>query len=127
MCYYGRLCYDFDMIGTYLNKPEIQSASLGGMPVLGSLRLGVSKKWGSCNYAVDLSFVAAGDWLIQYQELLPEMLADGIDVLIYAGDVDYICNWLGNKAWTTKLSWPHAADFRNAADEDWKVEGRTVP
>lgn len=114
MCKYGRLCYDFDMIGTYLNKPDVQS------------ELGVHKKWGSCNYAVDLSFVAAGDWLVQYQQLLPDLLADGIDVLIYAGDVDYICNWLGNKAWTMKLNWPHAADFQAASDEDWKLDGRTV-
>ncbi|CAK9001766.1 unnamed protein product [Durusdinium trenchii] len=114
MCTHGRLCYDFDMIGTYLNKPEVQT------------QLGVQKKWGSCNYAVDLSFVAAGDWLLRYQNLLPDLLADGIDVLIYAGDVDYICNWLGNKAWTTKLDWAHAAEFRQAPDEDWKLDGRTV-
>ena len=25
LCTYGRLCYDFDMIGTYLNKPEVQT------------------------------------------------------------------------------------------------------
>ena len=25
LCKYGRLCYDFDMIGTYLNKPEVQT------------------------------------------------------------------------------------------------------
>ena len=36
------------------------------------LRLGVNKKWGSCNMAVDLSFVAAGDWLIGYHQLLPD-------------------------------------------------------
>ena len=25
--------------------------------------------------------------------------------MIYAGDVDFICNWLGNKAWTLDLEW----------------------
>ena len=33
------------------------------------------------------------DWMHNYHTLLPEMLAGGIRVLIYAGDVDYICNW----------------------------------
>merc|ERR1719456_1553142 len=51
-CEHGRLCYDFDMITTYLNTPAIQK------------QLGVSKKWGSGNMAVDLLFVSAGDWMI---------------------------------------------------------------
>ena len=42
-----------------------------------------------------------------------ELLADGIDVLIYAGDVDYICNWLGNKA----------PDFLRA-EIGWQVGGK---
>ena len=29
----------------------------------------------------------------------------GTRVMIYAGDVDFICNWLGNKAWTLDLEW----------------------
>jgi cathepsin A (carboxypeptidase C) len=35
---------------------------------------------------------------LQFEKLIPEQLADGIRVLIYAGDQDYICNWLGNQA-----------------------------
>ena len=31
------------------------------------------------------------------------------------------------QAWTMKLNWPHAADFQGASDEDWKLDGRTVP
>ena len=32
--------------------------------------------------------------------MIPDQLGAGISVLIYAGDQDYICNWLGNRAWT---------------------------
>jgi len=113
-CDHGRLCYDFDMIGTYLNRPEVQS------------ELGVKKKWGSCNYAVDLSFVVAGDWLIGYHTLLPDLLHDGVRVLVYAGDVDFICNWLGNKAWTKTLKWDHTTEFNQAEDKDWALNGKTV-
>jgi cathepsin A (carboxypeptidase C) len=113
-CEHGRLCYDFDMIGTYLNTPEVQK------------ELGVSKKWGSCNMAVNLHFVSAGDWMINYHTLLPDMLADGIKMLIYAGDVDYICNWLGNMKWTKAMEWPHKADFNAAQNNDYKLQGKTV-
>jgi len=113
-CEHGRLCYDFDMIGKYLNMQSVQK------------QLGVSKKWGSCNMAVDLLFVSAGDWMLNFHTLLPDLLADGIKVLIYAGDCDYICNWLGNMKWTLALDWPHKADFNAAPNNAYKMNGKTV-
>ena len=52
---------------------------------------------------------------------IPPMLAAGIKVLIYAGDADFVCNWMGNKAWTLELNWPGNAAFAAAPDHDWKV------
>ena len=34
--------------------------------------------------------------------------------------------WDFLEAWTTKLNWSHAAEFRAASDEDWKLDGRTA-
>merc|ERR1719401_762997 len=64
------------------------------------------------------------DWMKNYQVMLPDMLAAGIEVLIYAGDVDYICNWLGNKKWTLAMEWPHKADFNAAEDKAYTVDGK---
>merc|ERR1719498_133749 len=82
-CEHGNLCYDFDHVGKFLNSASVKK------------QLGVTKRWGSCNYVVNAAFQQ--DWMHNFQTMLPDMLASGIRVLIYAGDVDYICNWLGNK------------------------------
>jgi len=113
-CEHGKLCYDFDMITTFLNNDTVQE------------QLGTKGKWGSCNTEVALAFELAGDWMKGFHHLIPDMLHDGIDVLIYAGDCDYICNWLGNKAWTQKLKWNNATDFNNAEDKEWQIDGKTV-
>ena len=47
------------------------------------------------------------------------MLEGGVRVLIYAGDVDFICNWIGNKAWTKALPWTGAQAFSAEADHTW--------
>jgi len=102
------LCYDFDNIETYLNLPSVREA------------LHVSDKvesWQSCNTAVDVMF--AGDWMRNYQKTLIPMLEDGIRVLIYAGDVDFICNWIGNKAWTKALPWSGNAKYNAETDHSW--------
>lgn len=104
------LCYDFSAVESFLNSAETQK------------QLGVTKKWESCNMAVNAAM--QGDYMKNYHTLLPPMLADGIKVLIYAGDVDYICNWLGNKKWTLALEWPHKADFNAAADVAYMVGGK---
>jgi cathepsin A (carboxypeptidase C) len=108
------LCYDLDYVADYLNKAEVQS------------QLGVSGKWGSCSRAVQLLFSAAGDYLINFHTMIPELLADGIETLIYAGEMDYLCNWCGNKAWAKKLEWSGKDAFNAATDDDYTLNGKVV-
>jgi len=108
------LCYDFDPVEAYLNTADVQK------------QLGVSGKWGSCNRQVQLLFSAAGDYLVNYHVMLPDLLHDGIEVLVYAGEMDYLCNWCGNKAWTTALEWNGKAAFNQASDDDYKFNGNTA-
>lgn len=104
----GDLCYDFTNVDTYLNLPSTREA------------LHVSDKvdkWVSCNNKVNAGF--ASDWMSDYQQKLIPMLENGIRVLIYAGDVDFICNWMGNKAWTQQLRWSGKDSFNSEMDADW--------
>merc|ERR1719183_2391167 len=96
-CAVPPLCYDFSAATAWLNSADVQKA------------LGVSKIWKSCNYAVNDQF--HGDWMLRYDDVLIPMLNDGVRVLIYAGDCDFICNWIGNKHWTLLLDWPHKDEF----------------
>mgnify|MGYP002803561713 FL=1 len=106
------LCYDFSKVESFLNDEKTQSA------------LGVKKKWGSCNRIVNLAF--QHDWMKNYQNKLPDLLQAGLRVLIYAGDVDYICNWLGNKKWTLSMDWAHKSEFNSAEDKTYTVEGQAA-
>jgi len=108
------LCYDFDAVTDYLNTAEVQN------------QLGVKKKWASCNREVQLLFSGAGDYLINYHQLIPELLEDGIEALLYAGEMDYLCNWCGNKAWATKLEWSGKDAFNKAEDKDYKLNGNVA-
>jgi hypothetical protein len=58
---------------------------------------------------------------LQYADLLPPMLKDGVKVMIYAGEKDLICNWLGNRRWVDALPWEGASDWKNAKDFVWNV------
>ncbi|KAK9710395.1 hypothetical protein K7432_008444 [Basidiobolus ranarum] len=61
----------------------------------------------------------SGDWMYPYFEVIPSLLSDGIRVLVYAGDADFICNWYGNKAWTLDLDWSGKTQFNQAQDLPW--------
>ena len=72
---------DFSNVAKYLDRAEVKEA------------LGIDQKrqWSDCNRAVALSFELSGDWMQSFQTMIPDQLAAGIRVLIYAGDQDYIC------------------------------------
>eukprot|EP01040_Poterioochromonas_malhamensis_P009740 gene9740-10581_t len=102
------LCYNLTNIDVFLNLESTRKALHVSDEV---------KKWESCNNAVNVMF--AGDWMRNYHTELIEMLEDGVRVLIYAGDVDFICNWIGNKAWTQELSWSGQKNFKAESDHAW--------
>eukprot|EP01064_Diplonema_japonicum_P030112 TRINITY_DN502_c0_g1_i1.p1 TRINITY_DN502_c0_g1~~TRINITY_DN502_c0_g1_i1.p1 ORF type:complete len:438 (+),score=154.35 TRINITY_DN502_c0_g1_i1:49-1362(+) len=107
------LCYNFTNVGVYLNNPAVRTY------------LGVGdRKWESCSNIVHIFMT--GDWMHAFQSMIPAQLAAGIRVQIYAGDQDYICNWLGNKAWSLKMDWPGKTEFNAAPDTPWMLGGVEV-
>jgi cathepsin A (carboxypeptidase C) len=107
------LCY----IGIYqatqfLNKPEVIEAV--GAEV---------DHYGSCNWDVNRDFMLDGDWMKPFYRLTTKVLEE-IPVLIYAGDADFICNWMGIHAWTENLEWPHKEDFNKLDLEPLTIAGQ---
>lgn len=108
-CEGGSLCYkDLDYIDQYLNKDEVKEAV--GAEV---------DNYQGCNFDTNRNFMFAGDWMKPYYTHVTSLLEKDIPVLIYAGDKDFICNWLGNEAWTKNLDWNKAEKFAEAPAKNW--------
>ena len=111
------LCNDkLGLLETYLNRPDVRHA-------VGTYGNEVDS-YLNCNVQVNSQFQGAGDWMRPYVNHIPGLLdQDGINILIYAGDADFICNWFGNKAWTLELEWSGKDAWREAEDVKWGEVG----
>ncbi|GLE03940.1 hypothetical protein PINS_up012851 [Pythium insidiosum] len=96
---------DYSFLDEYLALPAVQRHLNG-----------TKHAWIESNEAVNRAFVESGDWSFSYHTYVADLLNDGLRVLIYAGDADLMCNWIGNRAWTLELDWQRKAAF-NAAPE----------
>ncbi|KAF0698430.1 Aste57867_10959 [Aphanomyces stellatus] len=109
----SRGCDDaFEHVRAFLNSPAVQA------------KLRVQKRWEEMNRAVAQGF--AVDFMKNYVQFVPDLLAKNVRVLVYAGDADLMCNWVGNEAWTKKLDWPGHAAFNAAAVTPLMVAGATA-
>jgi cathepsin A (carboxypeptidase C) len=107
----SNLCYpQLGWVSTLLNKPAVMEA------------LGVEVgSYDSCNFDINRSFLFQGDWMQPFHRLVPSLL-EKMPVLVYAGDADFICNWLGNKAWTEALEWPGGPQFSKMDMTDLRID-----
>jgi cathepsin A (carboxypeptidase C) len=112
-CAHRPLCYDFSFIQTWLNLESTMQAL--------SVDEKHSHSWSSCNFGINMKFHT--DWMKDFSGYVADLLDAGIPALVYAGDVDFICNYLGNRAWTLALQWKGAADFVAAPEHEWKGQG----
>ncbi|RMZ84401.1 hypothetical protein DV738_g750, partial [Chaetothyriales sp. CBS 135597] len=108
----SNLCYtQLGWISKWLNDKSVIKA------------LGVEvDSYDSCNFDINRNFLFQGDWMKPYHRLVPGLI-EQLPVLIYAGDADFICNWLGNKAWAEALDYPEHAKFAAAELKDLRLDG----
>mmetsp|Transcript_11947 Transcript_11947/g.14925 ORF Transcript_11947/g.14925 Transcript_11947/m.14925 type:complete len:237 (+) Transcript_11947:2-712(+) len=105
------LCYNFTNVETFLNLNSTRK------------NLHVSEKkgrWYSCDGFVHWKFT--NDWMTDLSWRVARVLEAGVSVLIYAGDLDFLCNYIGNEAWTRELAWESGDKFRNATLREWVGE-----
>jgi carboxypeptidase D len=58
-------------------------------------------------------------------DLLPSLL-ERLEVLLFAGDLDAMCNWLGVNKTIEALEWNGAIGMGNVTVHDWSVNGTQV-
>ncbi|KAM0058642.1 putative carboxypeptidase C [Helianthus debilis subsp. tardiflorus] len=108
----GSLCYDFSNFENFLSKSSVKKA------------LGVPSSLGyvSCSDLVFRSML--NDWMRNLEVEIPALLEDKIQLLVYAGEYDLICNWLGNSRWVHAISWSDQKDFISASNVSFIVDGK---
>ncbi|CAO3598843.1 unnamed protein product [Absidia cylindrospora] len=92
--------------------------------------LGVDEKvspFENCRSSVERRFYIGLDQTRDYSPSITRALHQSIDVLLYAGDMDWICNWRGNKAWARELQWKGKQGFNMALDKDVYTDGSEKP
>ena len=50
------------------------------------------------------------------------MLEGGIRAMIYAGENDFICNWLGNLRWVKAMEWSGQKGFNGESPQPFVVD-----
>ncbi|KAF4733626.1 hypothetical protein FOZ62_022163 [Perkinsus olseni] len=82
---------------------------------------GANMFWRDKNWDVYYKFSC--DIPCRYDHLLPDLLDGGMRVLVYAGDRDLMCNWMGNQAWMDELDWRGGDGFRRARPVEYEFPG----
>uniref|UniRef100_A0A7N0TU37 Carboxypeptidase n=1 Tax=Kalanchoe fedtschenkoi TaxID=63787 RepID=A0A7N0TU37_KALFE len=106
----GDLCYDFSNLEKFMRLDSIKKAlSVEGIEFV------------TCSNIVHRAMT--NDWMKDCEVMIPALLEDGIKVLIYAGEYDLICNWLGNYKWVNAMKWSGQRNFSKANITSYKVGG----
>ncbi|OVA17989.1 Peptidase S10 [Macleaya cordata] len=106
----GELCYDFSNMEKFLNQRNVRDA------------LGVGNiEFVSCSPTVYQAMLM--DWMRNLEVGIPTLLEDGIKLLVYAGEYDLICNWLGNSRWVDAMEWSGHQEYVASPTVPFVVDG----
>lgn len=110
----GPLCYEqMGWIETWMNNAA-NKAALGADP---------SRNFEACSMKINQGFMMQGDGMHNSARLLPDLINDGIRLLVYAGNADAMCNYMGNEAWVEQLEHKFHKEFKEAPSIQWVTTG----
>ncbi|KAB2573478.1 Carboxypeptidase S1-like protein A [Lasiodiplodia theobromae] len=100
------------LLAAWLNTGEVQDA------------IGVASNYTPESVPVQYAFFQTGDGVLGgFQEALGELADAGVSVLLFNGDADYACNWLGGEAVSLAVNYTGAEDFAATEYESFVVSG----
>ncbi|CUM62457.1 uncharacterized protein PRCAT00000007001 [Priceomyces carsonii] len=112
----GSECYmEYEYIERYFGTSKVREALGIEVPI-----------YYDCSPQVLTQVYLTGDNAKPFQQTVPPILDAGIPILLYSGDRDWICNWLGNDWWSRNLEWSGKQEFNDAETQSWYVDGEAA-
>jgi cathepsin A (carboxypeptidase C) len=110
-CEAALVCYaEGERIEEYLNTPKVWEAL--SVPK-------TTKRYNMTNMDVELAFVQTGDIQISTQTQVLYLLNEGVDVMLYQGNLDLACNTAGNLRWANSMPWKGQPEFASKSLTPW--------
>ncbi|MCJ1332642.1 hypothetical protein MMC10_009335 [Thelotrema lepadinum] len=85
--------------------------------------IGARKNFTFCSNKVSKLFDETGDNARSPLPALNRVVNAGVRTLIWVGDADWICNYLGSRETAHEVSYPQQAQFRSTALQEYTVNG----
>ncbi|KAJ7076093.1 serine carboxypeptidase, partial [Mycena belliarum] len=107
-------CYEqTPWVETWMNNPKVKAA-LGVDP---------DRSFRSFNMDMNREFNTRGEGVRNAAKLLPELINDGVRLLVYAGKADMMANYMGNERWVVNLDTKFKSQFSAAEGVPWSPAG----
>ncbi|KAG0305569.1 Cell death protease, partial [Dissophora globulifera] len=103
--------YELPLMKEYLTRPDVLEALHAK---------GAQEQWTECSTRVSQSL--RYDNSSPSVSLLPGIL-EKLNVLLFSGDADLICNHIGTEYLISNMTWQGVQGFQNAPDIRWTIEG----
>ncbi|KAJ9474169.1 putative serine carboxypeptidase [Pseudozyma hubeiensis] len=75
-----------------------------------------------CSDNVYANFAQTGDGSRSSTWAVSSILSNSVRVLTYSGKRDFICNYLGNRAWSEDVEWSGKSEYNKVQLVDWFVD-----
>lgn len=109
-CTYPPLCYDLSFVDRFLQQEAVIEA------------LGVQgRSWSECDNRVHQALT--NDIFTELSDDIAYLLDNGYAGLLYYGEEDFICNWVGGLSVANNVNWSQQSAFSQAQMQSWDNYG----